>query len=144
MEHQLSNTMYDLEFAMEEDDFERLKSSSIKKRNDFVADPMHVRCNHVLNLNRYCFPIRKIFFDFGKLAQTTTHQTNFCYNLIKLQGSFNKSLDNLRYETRSIEDGLVLVSIIITHQTAVKISVISKSLQDGCRIYSQRRISAIM
>ena len=39
MKLQLSNTIYGLKFAMEKNDFERLKSSSEKKRNDFVADP---------------------------------------------------------------------------------------------------------
>ena len=39
MKPQLSNTIYVLKFAMEKNDFERLKSSSEKKRNDFVANP---------------------------------------------------------------------------------------------------------
>ena len=40
MKHWLSNTIYDLKFAIEKNDFERLKSSSGKKRNDFVAKPI--------------------------------------------------------------------------------------------------------
>ena len=40
MKRQLSNTIYGLKFAMEKNDFERLKSSSGKKRNDFVANPI--------------------------------------------------------------------------------------------------------
>ena len=42
MKRQLSNTIYGLEFAMEKNDFERLKSSSGKKRNDFVANPIDI------------------------------------------------------------------------------------------------------
>ena len=34
MKRQLSNTIYGLKFAMDKNDFERLKSSSGKKRND--------------------------------------------------------------------------------------------------------------
>ena len=40
MKRQLSNTIYGLKFAMEKNDFEQLKSSSGKKRNDFVANPI--------------------------------------------------------------------------------------------------------
>ena len=40
MKRQLSNTMYGLNFAMEKNDFVRLKSSSGKKRNEFVANPI--------------------------------------------------------------------------------------------------------
>ena len=40
MKRQLSTTIYGLKFAMEKNDFERLKSSSGKKRNDFVANPI--------------------------------------------------------------------------------------------------------
>ena len=40
MKCQLSNTIYGLTFAMEKNDFERLKLSSGKKRNDFVANPI--------------------------------------------------------------------------------------------------------
>ena len=40
MKRQLSNTTYGLKFAMEKNDFERLKLSSGKKRNDFVANPI--------------------------------------------------------------------------------------------------------
>ena len=40
MKRQLSNTVYGLKFAMEKNDFERLKSSSGKNRNDFVANPI--------------------------------------------------------------------------------------------------------
>ena len=38
MKRQLSNTIYGLKFAMEKNAFERLKSSSGKKRSDFVAN----------------------------------------------------------------------------------------------------------
>ena len=41
MKRQLSNTIYGLKFALEKNDFERLKSSSGRKRNDFVAGPMY-------------------------------------------------------------------------------------------------------
>ena len=41
MKCQLSNTTYGLEFSMEKNDFERLKSFSGKKRNDFVANPIY-------------------------------------------------------------------------------------------------------
>ena len=40
MKRQLSNTIYGLKFAIEKNDFERLKSSSEKKWNDFVANPI--------------------------------------------------------------------------------------------------------
>ena len=40
MKRHLSNTIYGLKFAMEKKDFTRLKSSSGKKRNDFVAKPI--------------------------------------------------------------------------------------------------------
>ena len=40
MKRQLLNTIYGLKFEMEKNDFERLKSSSGKKRNDFVAKPI--------------------------------------------------------------------------------------------------------
>ena len=40
MKRQLSNTIYGLKFAMEMNDFKWLKSSSGKKRNDFVANPI--------------------------------------------------------------------------------------------------------
>ena len=40
MKRQLSNTIYLLKFAMEKNDYERLKSSSGKTRNDFVAKPI--------------------------------------------------------------------------------------------------------
>ena len=36
----MSNPIYGLKFAVEKNDFERLKSSSDKKRNDFVANPI--------------------------------------------------------------------------------------------------------
>ena len=42
MKRQLSNTIYGLKFAVEKNDFERLKSSSGKKRNDFVANPIDI------------------------------------------------------------------------------------------------------
>ena len=38
MKRQLPNTIYALQSALEKNDFERLKSSSGKKRNDFVAN----------------------------------------------------------------------------------------------------------
>ena len=41
MRRQLSNNIYGLKFAMEKNDFERLKSSSRKKQNDFVANPIY-------------------------------------------------------------------------------------------------------
>ena len=41
MKRQLSNTIYGLKFAMEKNDFEQLKSSGGKKRNDFFANPIH-------------------------------------------------------------------------------------------------------
>ena len=37
---QLSNTISGLKFAMEKNESERLKSSSGKKRNNFVANPI--------------------------------------------------------------------------------------------------------
>ena len=40
MKRELSNTIYGVNFAMEKNDFERLKSSSGKKRNDFVDNPI--------------------------------------------------------------------------------------------------------
>ena len=49
MKHQLSDTIYCLKFAMEKKDFERLKSSSHKKRNDFVANPIFT----IVKLNRF-------------------------------------------------------------------------------------------
>ena len=39
MKRQLSYTIYGVKFAMEKKNFERLKLSSGKKRNDFVANP---------------------------------------------------------------------------------------------------------
>ena len=47
MKRQLSNTIYGLKFAMEKNDFERLKSSSGKKRNDFVANPINFNRQYV-------------------------------------------------------------------------------------------------
>ena len=41
MKRQQSNIIYGLKFAMEKNDFERLKSSSGKQRNDFVANPIY-------------------------------------------------------------------------------------------------------
>ena len=38
---QLSNSIYGLKFAIEKNDFKRLKSSSGKKRNEFVANPIY-------------------------------------------------------------------------------------------------------
>ena len=40
MKRQLLNTIHGLKLAMEKNDFKRLKSSSGKKRNDFVANPI--------------------------------------------------------------------------------------------------------
>ena len=40
MKRKLSNTIYGLKFATEKNDFERLKSSSGKNRNDFVCNPI--------------------------------------------------------------------------------------------------------
>ena len=40
MKRQLSNNIYGRKFAMEKNDFKRLKSSGGKKRNDFVANPI--------------------------------------------------------------------------------------------------------
>ena len=40
MKRQLSNTIYGLKFATEKNDFERLKPSSGKKRNVFIANPI--------------------------------------------------------------------------------------------------------
>ena len=42
MKRQMSNAIYVLKFAMEKNDFERLKSSSGKKRNNFVANPIRI------------------------------------------------------------------------------------------------------
>ena len=42
MKRQLANTIYDLKFAMEKNDFERLKSFRGKKQNDFVSNPIYV------------------------------------------------------------------------------------------------------
>ena len=49
MKRQLSNTIYSLKFAMEKNDFERLKSSSGKKRNDFVDIPIYGHPVSMLN-----------------------------------------------------------------------------------------------
>ena len=46
MKRQLSNTIYGLKFAMEKNDFERLKSSSGKKLND---------CCQPNNMNILCY-----------------------------------------------------------------------------------------
>ena len=40
MKRQLSNTIYGLKFTIEKNNFERLKSSTEKKQNDFVANPV--------------------------------------------------------------------------------------------------------
>ena len=50
MKRQLSNTICGLKFAMEKNDFKRLKSSSGKKRNDFVANPIEFSLN-----TQFCF-----------------------------------------------------------------------------------------
>ena len=50
MKRPLSNTIYGLKYAMEENDFERLKSSSGKKRKDFVVKPI-LFCLWIL----YCY-----------------------------------------------------------------------------------------
>ena len=49
MKFQLSNTIHGLKFAMEKNDFERLKSSSGKKRNDFV--PNLIQKNNQIGVN---------------------------------------------------------------------------------------------
>ena len=62
MKCQLSNTIYGLKFAMEKNDFERLKSSNGKKRNYFFANPI-------------------LFFDsFGKLADPFQAFLHFAIN----------------------------------------------------------------
>ena len=43
MKRQLSNTIYGLKFAMEKNDFERLKPSSRKKQNNFVANTIYFK-----------------------------------------------------------------------------------------------------
>ena len=48
MKRQLLNTIYGLTFAMEKNDFERLKSSKGKKRNDFFSNPIY---KDLLDLN---------------------------------------------------------------------------------------------
>ena len=48
MKHQMSNTIYGLKFPMEKNDFKRLKSSSGKKRNDFVANPIVITSKSLL------------------------------------------------------------------------------------------------
>ena len=40
MKRQLSNTIYGQKFALEKNDFEQLKPSIGKKRNNFVANPI--------------------------------------------------------------------------------------------------------
>ena len=45
MKRELSYTINGLKFAMEKNDFERPKSSSGKKRNDFGANPINIRQN---------------------------------------------------------------------------------------------------
>ena len=54
MKCQLSNTIYGLTFAMEKNNFERLKSSTGKKRNDFIANPIKTFFRD--------FPIRTQFY----------------------------------------------------------------------------------
>ena len=68
----MSYTIYGLKFAMEKNDFERLKSSSGKKRNDFVANPI---VEHAMRIVK--FVIRVVLgifwvskFEFGvKIAK---------------------------------------------------------------------------
>ena len=55
MKRQRSNTIYGLKLAMEKNDFERLKSGSGKKQNDFVANPIN------LKLNYFCFKNKRLF-----------------------------------------------------------------------------------
>ena len=45
MKRQLSNTIYGQKLAMEKNDFERLKSYSGKKRNDFVDNRIFLEIN---------------------------------------------------------------------------------------------------
>ena len=49
MKRQLSNTIYGLKFAVKKNDFERLKSSIGKKRNDFVANPIFSCLHNKMN-----------------------------------------------------------------------------------------------
>ena len=49
MKLQLSNTIYGLKFAMEKNDFEQLKSSSGRRRNDFV--PNLIQENNQIGVN---------------------------------------------------------------------------------------------
>ena len=42
MKRQPSNTIYGLKFAIEKNYFERIKSSNVKKHNDFVANPINI------------------------------------------------------------------------------------------------------
>ena len=59
MKRQLSNTIYGLNFAMEKNDFERLKSSRGKKRNDFVINPTEYQ----LRLNNAKYYNTKVRLD---------------------------------------------------------------------------------
>ena len=51
MKRQLLNTIYGLKFEMEKNDFERLKSSNRKKRNKFVANPIH-KCARLVRMSK--------------------------------------------------------------------------------------------
>ena len=46
MKRHLSNTIYGLNFAMEKNDLERIKSFSGKKRNDFVDNTIFSSIEH--------------------------------------------------------------------------------------------------
>ena len=54
MKRKLSNTICGLKFAMEKNDFERLKSSNEKKRNDFVVIPI-IRLGFVIYVGQVEF-----------------------------------------------------------------------------------------
>ena len=85
MKFQLSNTIYGLKFAMEENDFEQLKSCRGKKRNDFVANPIY---NHLCE-HRIFKLTRKIVKDCGtkwsiSVSEILTHTGK--KNMVKSTG----------------------------------------------------------
>ena len=68
----MSNTKYGLKFVMEKNDLKRLKSSSGKKRNDFVVKTQYFK---PIRLEFVCTPLLN-----------TTLRKNVRSNLLKLIG----------------------------------------------------------
>ena len=66
MKRQLSNIICGLKFARGKNNFERIKSFSGKKRNDFVANPIIADCIDKIDPNYNC-QLHTLFYIFYEL-----------------------------------------------------------------------------